>query len=161
MNPATPTNQPPQDASGPTPSPSAPADTPPPDLSGNIPVKTQSTPPSPPRPPSALTADDDLDKIMQDVGHQLKKEDEMSSKKRRSFFGRKSKNQTEAKLHAQPLPPITDQLQQSGPQARAQLPQPAVQPKPPKTSSAPVLVITLTIIVTGILIIAAIYAYKK
>jgi hypothetical protein len=142
----------------------APADTPPPDLGSNIPVKTQSTPPSPPQPPRSpepAAADEDLDKIMQDVGQQLKNEDKQPSKKRRSFFGRKPKNQPEAKLHAQPLPLAVAQPLPATPQARAPLPQPAIQPTPPKTNSVPVLVITLTAIVTGILIIAAIYTYKK
>jgi hypothetical protein len=161
MNPINSPNQPPPDVSGPTSSPSPSSDIPPPDLGSKIPVKTQSTPPSPPQPPKPAAADDDLDKIMQDVGQQLKNEDKQPSKKRRSFFGRKPKNQPEAKLHAQPLPPAVAQPLPAAPQARAPLPQPAIQPTPPKTSSAPVLVITLTIIVTSILIIAAIYAYKK
>lgn len=153
MNPTASPNQPLQDASGPVPGPNAAADTLSPDLVSDIPVRAQGSSPA---------ADDELDKIMQDVGQQLKNEDQRPSKKHRSFFGRHPKNRPEAKLHAQPLPPVTAQPPPAASQNRPPLPKSAAaQPQPSTTSSAPILVITLTIIVTGILIVAAIYAYKK
>lgn len=121
------------------------------DLVGNIPVKAQNSPPA---------ADDELDKIMQDVGQQLKNEDRQPSKKHR-FFGRRPKSRPEPKLQAQPLPPAIAQKPPSASPASPPQAKPAAQPKPAATSSVPVLAITLTIIVTGVLIIAAVYAYKK
>lgn len=159
MNPLQSTNEPVQDAAGST------AVNPAPNLINNIPVRAQQGAPPP------VKEDDELDKIMRDVGRQLKEEDIKPAKQRFGLFKRDGKRpKTEAKLHAQPLAPKPLTRQDVMPPKPAASPQPlpAVKGAPPpaaakptKTSSAPVLAVTLTIIVTAVLIGAAYYAYKK
>ena len=147
--------------------PPAPAPTPPPtsltpDIVSNIPVKT-------PAGSGAASFNDEaeLDKIMQDVGHELKKEDKKPRQKGR--FGFKSKAKTEPNL-AQP--PTLNRFQTASapapvpktepqPTAKASAAPAATKPKPAKTNSAPVLVITFAVIITAALIAAAVYTYKK
>jgi hypothetical protein len=116
-----------------------------PSIVDHIPVQT----------PAAAAAapgeDDELDKLLRDVGHELKQAERHIVKKRFSLFG--------GKLKASPKtqPPAT--TAQAGP-ALAQPYRPPAAPAA-KTSSAPVLVVFITIIVTGGLIAAAIYTYNK
>ncbi len=159
MNPLQSNNPPTQDTAGPITVNQAP------NLVDNIPVKAQQGGPPP------VKEDDELDRIMRDVGQQLKKEDVKPAEKRFGLFKRRgAKPKAEAKLHAQPLTPqpitkqdITPAQPTASPPAptaaKATPPHPAVA-KPPK-SSAPVLAITLAIIVTAVLIGAAYYTYKK
>jgi hypothetical protein len=121
--------------------------------------------------PAAGHEDHELDKIMRDVGHQLNKEDHKPAKKHH-LFG-KHQPKSEPKLVAQPvdrhqvvnmdvLPATTQSHQAPKPAANAPQQPSAAKPHPaPKDKrSAPVMVILLTIIVTGILIAAAVSAYK-
>lgn len=162
MNPAEKPSQPMQDIAGP-PGVGAPAA-----VVDNIPVKAHQ-----PAAEAPVKEDDELDRIMHDVGQQLKREEMKPAKKQFSLFKRRgSKVKTEAKLHAQPLTPRPLNGQAVTPPrptvaarppetaAKAAPPKPAPG-KPAKTSSAPVLVITLTVIVTAVLIAAAYYSYKK
>jgi hypothetical protein len=124
--------------------------------------------------------DADLDKIMQDVGHELKKDDKKPTK--HHFFGKKKNAKAEAKFSAQPQPAMdvhTQSLQQPVPAppmpAHQTNPIPHTQPikapqaaqknvvkaKPPKQgSNKPVLAIFVAVAVTSGLIAAAISAYK-
>jgi hypothetical protein len=115
--------------------------------------------------PEAAKDDDDLDKIMQDVGHQLNTENHKPAKRRHLFGG--SHPKSEAKLVAQPVPrgqfsePVhSAPHQMHQPAASPAHPTPKVKPVPKAKSSAPVMVIVLTLVVTGILIAAAVSAYK-
>lgn len=102
-------------------------------------------------PPQPIKDGDDLDKIMQEVGTQLKKDDRHAPK--RGLF---SKNKTAS--HHKPTPaPLPEHASAAG---QAPHPAAAAPPKPHAQNSTPVLVITVTIIVTGILIAAAISASK-
>ncbi|MBX4197233.1 hypothetical protein KW801_01605 [Candidatus Saccharibacteria bacterium] len=130
-----------------------------PDIVSNIPLH-QATPSAP------VGEDHEFDKIMQDVGHQLNQEKHKPTKKHH-FFGRREPK-SEPKLVAQPVP--REQFNMSAHSVVPKLPKtsqppdhrPAPKPQavPKSKSSAPVMVILLTIIVTGILIVAAISAYK-
>jgi hypothetical protein len=142
MNPANSQHPLLQDIAVPTPNPAQPlgatTDIAAPSLVANIPVKQ-------PGGPIAASPDEEaeLDKIMRDVGHELKRDDQKPAKKRFLSFGHRVKIQppaAQSQAPAQPLQPV---------------------PKPAKPSSVPVLTITLTIIVTGVLITAAFLAYKK
>lgn len=130
-----------------------------PSLVSNIPVKEQQ--PGAP----AFNDEAELDEIMQDVGRQLKKEDNVPRKKGFLGFGRKTK--TEPKLtqppslnRAQPMPVAATTPEPALQTAKAPA-QPAPKTQPAKTNSVPVLVVTLTVIITAALIAAAIYTYKK
>ena len=136
--PAQPAASPPQLASSLTPS-----------IVDNIPVKAQQV--------SALNEDDELDKIMRDVGHELKKDDKKPSKKHFSLF--KHKAQAPSKPQAAPAPqPLAAQLApaQPAPTAAAKL----AAPKPPKPDSGAAFIISTAAAVTLALIVAAVYAYK-
>lgn len=146
-----------------------------PSVVDNIPIHNQVG-----MPDSHQHDDADLDKIMQDVGHELKKDDKKPAK--RNLFGRNKKAKAEAKFSAQPQPVMevhTQPLQQPAPAPPVPASQthsvPQTQPikaphgvqknvvkaKPPKQSSKkPVLAILVTVAVTGGLIAAAISAYK-
>jgi hypothetical protein len=114
-----------------------------PDIVSNIPLKAQAAPLTP------IHEDQDLDKIMRDVGQDLKQNEKSHHKKRFFEFKRQPKA-------VKPAPRPTPAPSRPAPvQAKA-----AAQPKPARQSSAPVFTITLTIIVTGVLIAAAYYAYK-
>lgn len=119
-----------------------------PDIVSNIQVHDEAgQPKSEAHPPAAS---DDMDKIMQDVGKQMKKADKKPAK--RHLFSKKPKAQTPAapKLAAaRPVPAAHPAAK-----AAAAKPKPANKPKP-------VLAIVLTILVTAALIAAAISAYKQ
>lgn len=119
-----------------------------PDIVSNIPIKAQAQPNAP------VNEDEDLDKLMHDVSKDLKQDHKKPPKK--SFF--------EFKKHpkvAQPVPPPKKMPAAAKSPISAQpKPAAAATPKPPRQSTAPVLTITVTIIITGVLIAAAIYAYK-
>jgi hypothetical protein len=112
-----------------------------PSLVGNIPVKMPDTPSAVP-----LKEDGELDEIMRDVTHELKREDPKPYKKRFGLFSGKTKPpQVKA-----PNPIPKSQPTQSKPTA----------PPPAQTKSAPLLAITLAVLVTGALIAAAYYSYR-
>ena len=114
-----------------------------PDIVANIPLKTQSAPINP------IADDDDLDKIMQDVGKDLSKVGDSPHKKRFFEFKRRPKT-------PKPAPrPKAVRPQPAKPAAK-----PAPLPMPAKQGSVPALAITVAIIVTGVLIAAAYSAYK-
>jgi hypothetical protein len=113
--------------------------------------------------------DEELDKIMEDVGHELKQADRKTPKKKLFSFGHKAKPiaaavpaapAASAPVAAAPQPPAPQPAaaQDAQPTAAA----PAMSPAAPKASksSAPVGVFFITIIVTGALIAAAFYSYK-
>jgi len=113
-----------------------------PDIVSNIPIKAPSSPLNP------IPEDDELDKIMQDVGKDLKKVSQNAHKKH--FF--------EFKHHPAPAKPAAKPPVQAQP---AKAPQPkAAQQKLQRQCTIPVFTITVTIIVTGFLIAAAYSAYK-
>jgi hypothetical protein len=114
-----------------------------PDIVNNIPLKAQDSPLTP------VSEADDLDKIMRDVSHDLKQGAKKPPKKGFFDFKRQPKAPKTAAPAARPAAPLPP----SQPKA-------ALQPKPARQSSAPVLAITMTVIVTGVLIAAAYYAYK-
>ncbi|HVS79224.1 MAG TPA: hypothetical protein VHD84_02970 [Candidatus Saccharimonadales bacterium] len=120
-----------------------------PDIVKNIPVKA---PAGPSRP---ANEDDELNKIIQDVNQGLAKSDR-PAKKHFSLFTHHPKApvaQTQPPPRPQPIP-----AQQQAAQTRST--KPVVAPRPPKHRRLPVLVIFLTILVTGALIAAAYSAYK-
>jgi len=109
--------------------------------------------------------DAELDKIMRDVGHELKKDDQKVKKARHSIFSRKAK----------PTPPVAIQPSVAAPPAAparaapVHAAQPAASTHPVKPlaavksksgPAAPVMVIMVTILVTGLLMAAAVYTYK-
>jgi hypothetical protein len=109
-----------------------------PDLVSNIKVHNQGSQ------PAASGEDGDMDKIMQDVGKQMKKADNQPVK--RHFFSKKTKPKKTPSAHQLPA---------------AHTAAKAAPAKPPPKKSAPVVVITLTILVTAALIAVAVSAYKK
>ncbi len=146
------------------------------DLVSNIPVHQAGGVPA-----QTVGEDAESDKIMRDVGHELKKDDLKKPKKHHLPWNHQSKKdpnfsarpiamnqpQMPAPAHNQaPAPvqtpaPATPQAQNNNRiKPQAQLQPKAAAPKPEKSRSMPVLAISMTIFVTGILIAAAIYAYK-
>jgi hypothetical protein len=118
------------------------------DIVSNIPIHEAAA-------AAPVKEDDDLDRIMQDVGHQLKTED-IKPPKHHLF----SKKQPANSAHLSAQPVIHEH---QAPTAQTPHNQPAQKP-PPKsksTSSAPVFIIVVTIAVTTVLIAAAMAAYKK
>jgi hypothetical protein len=111
-----------------------------------------------------LSEDDELDTIMQDVGHQLKQADRKTTKKRGLHFGHKHRQPAVKKTPA----PLPANAAPAAPVAQHIAPVKAVTvdatvktaPKPVKTASAPLGVIFMTLIITGALIAAAVYSYK-
>jgi hypothetical protein len=109
-------------------------------------------------PPQPIKDGDDMDQLMHEVGKELKKDDQRPPK--HHLFSRKKPADKHKPVPAQPA---------AHPAAAGHPPQPTAKPQPnthstpiakqPK-SPTPVLVITVTIIVTGILIAAAIAASK-
>jgi hypothetical protein len=103
--------------------------------------------------------DGDMDKILQDVNNDLKKDDHKPAK--RHLF---SKKHPAPAAQPQPAPSpgpaqpaVTSQL----PQPAAHTAAPAAKPKAAPKEHGPMMVTVMTIIVTGVLIAAAIYSYKK
>ncbi len=113
------------------------------DIVGNIPLKTQDGFLNP------LKDDEELDSLMNDVSNNLKQTGTKPVKKRFFDFKRQAKTQKQPQKPKQAAP------------AHSQ-PQTPGQPKimTPKSNPKPVLAICLTVIVTGTLIAAAVFAYK-
>ncbi len=145
-------------------------------LVSNIPVHSQGA-----AAPGTVNEDDELDKIMQDVNHEIKKT-EKKPDGHHFHFERRHHKKTDAKFSAQPrqvmdvhTQPVQTPTHNSAPapapvaNTQTKPPansRPAAQPKsaapvkPSKTSHTPVMAIVLTLVVTSGLIAAAIYAYK-
>jgi hypothetical protein len=143
-----------------------------PNIVNNIPMRTPDAAQS-----LALNDEEELDKIMNDVGKGMRADDKKPGT--RGFLGFKKKSKSEATFSAQPIakvdlktqtqvhaqPNISQSpkpLPQSMPQVKiaAQPIKPTSAPPASKTSTKPILVVCVTIIVTGALITAAFYAYK-
>jgi len=126
----------------------------------NIPVHAQAG-----AQPTHIKDGDDMDEIMQQVGSELKKDDHKPSK--RHWFSKKPHK--DVNFQAAPVqrhhdlnaPTPTHQLHTASSHPAQPKPSAKTQPLPKAKSSAPVLVITITVIVTGILIAAAISAYRN
>jgi hypothetical protein len=121
----------------------------------NIPVHTQQTAAAP------ANEDAELDKIMQDVGHELKKEDNKPQK--HGFLGFSHKPKPLVKVAAQPVRqtapmPAQQPVQTATAPAVAM---PAAVPKAKIQRSIPVFVIFVAFLVTGFLVAAAIAAYRQ
>ena len=126
----------------------------------NIPVHTESS-----VQPTPIKDGENMDELMEQVGSELKKDDHKSPK--RHWFSKKKRK--DANFQASPVqrhhnmapPAPRPQPHPAAPRPVQARPSAKPQPKTPSKNSAPVMVITITIIVTGILIAAAISAYKK
>jgi hypothetical protein len=127
-----------------------------PSIVTNIPVHTQQTIAAP------AGEDAELDKIMQDVGHEMKKEDDKPQ--HHGFLGLGHKPKPLVKVASQPIrqqPPAAmpaAPLPAAVPQAQ---PQAAALPKPKTQHSIPVFVIFVAFLVTGFLVAAAVAAYRQ
>lgn len=117
---------------------------------------------APARPPAAAPNEDaELDTIMQDIGHELKQADRQITKKRFSLFSRKPKTGPRPAATPKVMDVSAAQLvPRPAPAAARPAPQAAASIQPTKTSSVPVGIILITVLVTGVLIAAAIYSYK-
>jgi hypothetical protein len=124
-----------------------------PDIVNNIPLQVQGRANLKP-----ADEDDELDRIMRDVGKDIK-EVVKKPDKHHGFFKHNKSAKREPKLVAQPIKHEAPAAPAPKPIATASQ-KPAVLPKPLKTSSPPVLAITVAILATGALIAAAYYAYK-
>jgi hypothetical protein len=118
----------------------------------NIPIHAPTTP------APAAGEDAELDKIMEDVGHELKQADRKHTKQHFSLFNHKKHPANPTVPKAAHVVDIKPAAQHAAP-ATAHQPAKAVTPAQ-KTSSTPVGVIFVTILVTGALIAAAVYSYK-
>jgi hypothetical protein len=116
-----------------------------------------------------LNEDDELDKIMHDVGKGLRQDDQ--PKPKHHWFKRQKKAKSEPKLSAQPSEstrpmPVTPQPPRQATTQTTQLPakgaptKQAIKAGPVKTSQTPVRVVILAIVVACSLIAAAYFAYK-
>jgi hypothetical protein len=151
------------------PAPAAPASNPAsaPNIVANIPVHTQQAAPAPA--PHPVNEDDELDRIMHDVGQELKKSDTKPQKHGLLDFIHKPKPLVKtptprAKQQAAaapiPAPMPVQNLPAAGPAAAVTQGQ-AQATKPKTKRSVPVFVIFITLCITGFLIVAAIAAYKQ
>jgi hypothetical protein len=113
-----------------------------PSIVTNIPVHTQQTIAAP------AGEDAELDKIMQDVGHEMKKEDDKPQ--HHGFLGLGHKPKPLVKVASQPI-------RQQPPAAMPA----AALPKPKTQHSIPVFVIFVAFLVTGFLVAAAVAAYRQ
>ena len=143
------------------PAPASPMPAPAPSLVANIPVHNQAAPVAP------ANEDAELDKIMHDVGQEMKKEDVKPHKHGLLGFGHKSKTGVvpTARTIGQPPPAAQPVPMPSLPpqQATANQP-PAAQPaiaKARNQSSMPVFVIFVAFVVTGFLAVTAFVAYRQ
>lgn len=118
----------------------------------NIPVHAPAQPLSRP-----LNEDDELDKIMQDVGQQLKQAERLTPKKRFFHFRHKAKpisaSTPMAAAQPQPMPATLPAAQPAESLKQASKVSPV-------SASSPVLPALFTLAVTLVLIAAAIYSYK-
>jgi len=123
-----------------------------------------------PQQAASVSEDTELDKIMQDVGHELKKEEQHKKSGHFSIFSRKKKAVVTVKptLSAaapaqttapQPVTVPMAHAVQPAPAAAAQAQAKAV-PKAKHGSNAPVMTVIVTVVVTGLLMAAAVYSYK-
>ncbi|HET6863702.1 MAG TPA: hypothetical protein VFH37_00650 [Candidatus Saccharimonadales bacterium] len=116
--------------------------------------------------PRAGNEDDELDKIMRDVGQDIKQIDK--KKPKHHWFGGQKKSKAEVKFSARPIDPIKPlpsappkpQDIAPQPQPASPKPTPAIKAKPAKTSHAPVGIVILAMLVTFGLMAAAYFAYK-
>jgi hypothetical protein len=123
-----------------------------------------------PQKAAPVNEDAELDKIMQDVGHELKKEDHQKKTGHFSIFSRKKKAVATVKptlSAAVPSQAVATPQYVAAPAAAVPAqpaPASAAQAKPvPKakhTSTAPVMTVIVTVVVTGLLMAAAVYSYK-
>jgi len=153
-----------QPISAPAPAPSpAPAQALTTNLVTNIPVHNPHSPANP------ANEDTELDKIMRDVGKELKKDDHNVKKGHHSLFSRKAKQAAPVAIRPNISAPAAAPIQTAPAQQAAPVAQPAasahpIKPsastKPKSGSTAPVMVIMMTILVTGLLMAAAVYTYK-
>jgi hypothetical protein len=127
------------------------------DIVSNIPLH-QAAPVAGPVP---IKEADNIDGIMKDVTHQLKKEEVKPEKHHWFSHDSKAPKPASAAAHHAAAPAPPPPAPTAGPVPRQAAP-PAAKPGPavPKRS-APVMVVIYTIIITGFLIAAAISAYKK
>lgn len=157
----------PTPAPAPNPVPPTPSGGSAPNFENNIPVHSQGPAGNIPPPENG---EDELDKIMQDVGKELKKDDKKPAKKHLLSFARKSNKHSQAKFHAQPVPrvkpgaqptpvPIPQQHALNRPQPKP--PAPVAAPQPHRGNYSPILVALLTVVVTCSLIALAIFTYKN
>lgn len=155
--------RPPASSSGPPPHPAAPQPPDPAfktDLVNNIPIHQSAQPAAP------IKEDEDIDKLMQDVGRQLKADDKKPTK--HHLFSKKktkvpnfqaapiSRHQPQSGAVQSHQPPHP-QAQQSSTNHPAS---PKLQAQPKAKSNAPVMVIITTLIVTSMLVAAALAAAK-
>jgi flagellar biosynthesis protein FliP len=122
---------------------------------------------------SAVGEDVELDKIMRDVGQELKKNVKRTTGHHLFSFSKKSKPaqaQTPAQTPARPVvaAQVTTQPLPMVPQSHQAQPlqaKPPATPKPQKTQndkqSVPIFVILVTLIVTGLLVVMAVATYKQ
>lgn len=131
------------------------------DIVNDIPLAVQGTVPRP------ADDDDELDKIMRDVGKDVKEVGKKPAK--HHWFSLDHKQKADPKFSARPIdqvkpvPAAPRPIQTSQPlrpAPTAAKPVANKQPKPPKTHGAPIGVILLAIVMTGVLSAAAYYAYK-
>ena len=131
------------------------------DFVNDIPLAVQGTVPK--------SADDDyeLDKIMRDVGKDIKEVGKKPAKPR--WFSHDKKPKTDAKFSARPIdqvkpapaaPRPTQPVQSSRSPSVSVKPLAKKQPKPPKDHSVPIGAILLAIVMAGVLSTAAYYAYR-
>jgi hypothetical protein len=122
-----------------------------------------------------VSEDDELDRIMRDVGHEMMKEEPKQVKHRN--FGLRRQPKREVPFMAQPVrakppqpapAPVHHAEPKPMPAVRVEpkpiplaKPQANVKAEPKNQPSMPVFVIFVTILVTGFLIAAAIAAYRQ
>ncbi|MBX4190742.1 hypothetical protein KW794_01505 [Candidatus Saccharibacteria bacterium] len=133
----------------------------------NIPVHTPQAQPVP------VAEDHELDKIMHDVGQQMKKEPQKPKRHGFSLFHHEPKPLVKAPAQPArqpvPVPEPSMPVSSAASGAPAPLPQasahPQVQtaaaPKPKTQRSMPIFVIFVTLCVTSFLVVAAIAAYRQ
>ncbi|MBX4188926.1 hypothetical protein KW792_02390 [Candidatus Saccharibacteria bacterium] len=124
----------------------------------NIPIH------APTAPAPAANEDAELEKIMLDVGHELKQADRKHTKKHFSLLGHKKHPSAPAvpkAAHVIDIKPAAKAAPTPQPAAPAATHSPAKAPATvQKKSSTPVGVIFVTILITGALIAAAVFSYK-
>lgn len=108
--------------------------------------------------PQAANEDDELDKIMRDVGHQLKQAERHTPKKRVFHFGHKAKSlPPRPAASPQAMAPIADVKPAASSRPAAPKTTPAAAAKPARP---PIMLVLLTVAVTAVLMAAAIYTYR-
>jgi hypothetical protein len=123
-----------------------------------------------PQQAASVNEDAELDKIMQDVGHELKKEEHQKKPGHFSLFSRKKKTVVTVKptlsaavpsqAVATPQPVAAPAAAVPAQPTPASAAQAKTVPKAKHTSTAPVMTVIVTVVVTGLLMAAAVYSYK-